>query len=57
MIFSFFLNLDLVLENSIPEKFAYFWQINRNGIFAMRFETARTVFVSIVFAAVAVVVT
>ena len=23
MIFSFFLNLDMVLENSIPEKFAY----------------------------------
>ena len=56
MIFSFFLNLDMVLENSIPEKFAYLWQVNRNEIFAMRFETARTHFVIKVFAAVAVVV-
>ena len=55
MIFSFFLNLDMVLESSIPEKFAYFCQINRNEIFAMRFETARTHFVIKVFAAVAVV--
>ena len=35
MIFSFFLNLDMVLENSVPEKFAYCWRINRSGIFAM----------------------
>ena len=35
MVFSFFLNLDMVLENSVPEKFAYCWRINRNGIFAM----------------------
>ena len=56
MIFSFFLNLDMVLENSVPKKFAYCWQINRNGIFAMRFETAQTHFVIKVFAAVAVVV-
>ena len=46
MIFSFFLNLDMVVENSVPDKFAYFWQINRNGIFAMRFETARTHYIS-----------
>ena len=46
MIFSFFINLDMVLENLIPEKFAYCWRINRNGIFAMRFETAQTHFVS-----------
>ena len=24
MIFSFFLNLDMVVENSVPDKFAYF---------------------------------
>ena len=47
MIFSFFLNLDMVLENSIPEKFAYLWQVNRNVIFAMRFGKQRELTLSV----------
>ena len=49
MIFSFFLNLDMVLENSIPEKFAYLWQVNRNVIFAMRFGKQRELTLSVKF--------
>ena len=45
-----FVNLETVLENSTPKKFANIWRIKRVGIGAMKFETARIHFLGDDFA-------
>lgn len=49
-----FLNLDTVLYNSTPEKFANICEIARDGIKAKKFESAR-IHLCDVFAAIAVI--
>ena len=44
-----FLNLDTVLSDSIPEKFANIWQIKWNRIRSIKFETVQIHFLSDVF--------
>ena len=50
------LNFDTIVYNPTPDKFANIWRIERDGINAMKFEPARTHFLTDVFVAVAVVV-
>ena len=50
------LNFDTIVYNPTPDKFANIWRIERDGINAMKFEPARTHFLTDVFVAVAVIV-
>ena len=53
---SFFLNFDIVLKNSTPEKFPNIWQIEWDWVRKSKFEAAGIHFLTDIFIALAVIV-